>query len=441
MRSKRDAVTVMKVLLLTHGTTGDMLPFIALSLEMRRRGHDVTMMANPYFRGLINSHGIELVPIGSEEEHIRTYESPDIWKPFECARTLGRHMAESLEPQYNAIKERHVPGDTLLVASGAVFGARCAHDDLGIPLATIVLQPAVVPSAYETPIVAGFPPVLSRLPRFLKMPGIRAMEVFGDHLFRVKALNAFRSQRGLEPVRRVIRDWWHSPQLVVCLFPDWFAPRQPDWPDHLHLTGFPMADLEKEQETLPPEVDDFLSRGDKPIVFTPGSAMMHGQAFCSALVEACKALGRRGMLLSPHGADWLGPPSDAFVRFDYVPLGLVLPHAAALVHHGGVGTLAQALRAGIPQLIMPMMVDQPDNAARLRRLGVGDWIKPRKFRGPAVTRVLDRLLSSPQVRQCCAVAARRFDGVTPVSDTCDLIESLADTRHPPRLAQTLSPSI
>jgi UDP:flavonoid glycosyltransferase YjiC (YdhE family) len=428
-------VSGMNVLLLTHGTAGDVHPFMAISLEMRRRGHDVTLMANPYFRRLVESHGIDFVPIGSEAEHIRTYERPDFWRPFEGTRTLGRHMAELLGPQYDAIEARHVPGETLLVASGAVFAARCAHDALRIPLATIILQPAVVPSAYETPIVAGFPSGLSRLPRFLKAPGIRAMEAFGDRLFRVKELNAFRSDRGLPPVRRVIRDWWLSPQLAVCLFPDWFAPRQPDWPDQIRHTGFPMADLKKEQQTLPADVATFLDGGDPPIVFTPGSAMMHGQAFVSALVEACRALGRRGMLLSPHGADWLGPPTDQFAHFDYVPFSLVLPRAAALVHHGGVGTLAQALRAGIPHLVMPMLVDQPDNAARLRRLGVGDWIKPSRFRGPAVARALDRLLHSPTVRQCCAETARRFDGVTPLEDTCDLIESLPDTHR----ATTLSP--
>lgn len=111
-------------------------------------------------------------------------------------------------------------------------------------------------------------------------------------------------------------------------------------------------------------------------------------------------------------------------HFPYVPFSQVLPRAAALAHHGGIGTSAQALAAGVPQLVMPMAHDQPDNAARLRRLGVAASVPRRRFRGPAVARALGELLDSKEVAENCASVAARLKGSRAVEQTCEAIEEL-----------------
>ena len=128
--------------------------------------------------------------------------------------------------------------------------------------------------------------------------------------------------------------------------------------------------------------------------------MLHGKQFFQASIEACKLLKRRALLLTTHTAH-LPPASEGTAHFDYLPFSALLPHAAALVHHGGIGTAIQALAAGIPQLVRPMNYDQPDNAARLERLGVAVSLSPAKYHGPEVTRNLEYLLSSPSVRESC----------------------------------------
>jgi len=237
-------------------------------------------------------------------------------------------------------------------------------------------------------------------------------------------LNAFRATKGLKPVSSVTGDWWHSPDLVIGLFPEWFAPPQPDWPPQVRLTGFPLFD-EKGLEPLPPALLDFLDAGDKPIAFTPGSANTHGRAFFAAAADACARLGRRGLLLTRH-ADTLPPTlPPGVIHVSYAPFSELLSRVAALVHHGGVGTTAQAFAAGVPQLVMPMSHDQPDNAMRVKRLGVGDAIAEKRFRGPAVAEKLAGLLNSPAVASRCQSVAARFAGARPIDDTCDLIEALA----------------
>jgi UDP:flavonoid glycosyltransferase YjiC (YdhE family) len=122
---------------------------------------------------------------------------------------------------------------------------------------------------------------------------------------------------------------------------------------------------------------------------------------------------------------------------DYVPFSQVLPRAAAIVHHGGVGTTSQGLRAGIPQLLMPMAHDQPDNAARLVRLGVGDWLAPAKFSGQAVAARLQALLESAAVRASCRDVASRFQGIEPFDQACHVIEDFGRLRL---LAGTVQPA-
>jgi UDP:flavonoid glycosyltransferase YjiC (YdhE family) len=221
--------------------------------------------------------------------------------------------------------------------------------------------------------------------------------------------------------------WWYSPHCVIGMFPEWFAAPQPDWPQQVVLTGFPLWD-ESALAQMPERAREFLAQGDPPIIFTPGSAMVFGRQFFLAAVEACRWLGRRGMLLTRYAEQLPGCLPKEVEHFDYVPFSQLLPHCGAIVHHGGIGTVAQALAAGVPQLIMHMAHDQHDNAARLVRLGVGEGIRPRAFRGAAVASALGRLVSSKRVRARCRESAARFHGSDPLARTCEVLETLGKHR-------------
>ena len=237
------------------------------------------------------------------------------------------------------------------------------------------------------------------------------------------AINAVRAEIGLPPVRRMLSEWLHSPDRVIAVFPEWFASPEPDWPAQTIVTGFPLYD-EADVAEIPRELEPFVAAGDPPLVFTPGSANVHGRAFFEAAADACVRLGRRGILLTRH-PEQLPPGLPETVRhFDYVPFSALLPRCGALIYHGGVGTLAQGLKAGLPHLVMPMAFDQPDNATRLKRLGVGTALKPRQFTGPRVAHALEGLLASGDVARRTAELADRLRNESPIGETCDAIEAL-----------------
>jgi UDP:flavonoid glycosyltransferase YjiC (YdhE family) len=193
----------------------------------------------------------------------------------------------------------------------------------------------------------------------------------------------------------------------------------------LQLTDFPLFD-ERTEEPLPKPVRGFLDAGPPPVVVTFGSAMQHGQAHFAAAVEGIRRTGRRGLLLTPHREQIARELPGEIAHFDYVPFSQLLPCSAALIHHGGIGTCAQALAAGVPQIVVPLSHDQPDNANRLERLGVGRGIFPNRFKPTMIAKVLSGLLDDPGTADACRAAAKRFAGVDGTSASCDFIEQMAE---------------
>jgi UDP:flavonoid glycosyltransferase YjiC (YdhE family) len=416
----------VKVLLIPLGSHGDVHPFVGLGLTLRSRGHDVILITLGYFEKLVRSAGLDFVPLPMAEDFEEGLKDPDLWNPrrgFELV--VRKSVVPYLRPVYELIAERYVPGETVVVPGTLAFGTRVAQDKLGVPTASAHLQPGVIRSEYQAPVLPGlFMP--DWLPRFAKRWQYRLANALVVERILTRDLNAFRAEVGLPPVHDLMGGWWHSPQRVLGLFPDWYAPPQPDWPPQVRLTGFPLYD-ERELHDLPADLGEFLDAGEPPVVFTPGSAMRQGQAFFVAAVEACRLLGRRGLLLTRFPDQLPARLPEGVRHFSYVPFSRVLPRAAALVHHGGIGTTSQGLAAGVPQLVMPMAHDQPDNAARLQRLGVARALPPARFRAPAVAQALEGLLTSTDVAARCADYAGRIGASRPLDEAARLVEELAGT--------------
>jgi rhamnosyltransferase subunit B len=198
-----------------------------------------------------------------------------------------------MEPVYKIIPGFD-PSKSVLAAQGQVFGAHIAHEKLGFPFITIHLQSAVFRSIHEFPLLpAGMPP-------FLKRGVFYLLDTFVLDKVFAPEINRFRRSLNLPPVKRIFNKWTHSPQLNLGLFPDWFAPPQPDWPPKTQLTGFVLYDKQTEHDSIPERLEEFLNTGNAPIIFTPGTAMKRANQFFADCVTACQMLGWRGILLTQH---------------------------------------------------------------------------------------------------------------------------------------------
>lgn len=425
----------LKVLLPTLGSAGDLYPVLALALGLRRRGHHPVVVANDHYAALCRSLGLDLIPLGTEAEFGHLLDHPDLWHPRRSFPLLVHEgMAPLLRPLL-AILEAQAGPRTVVAASCLTIGARVAEELHGLPLATVLLQPSMLRSVHRAPVLGGIRPP-DWVPPAWKARYYRWVDRWIVDPVMVPAIEGQRAALGLPPVRRHLDDWIFSRQRILGLFPDWFAPPQPDWPPQTRLTGFLRFDPVElapspEQAAALETLEAYLAEGEPPLVFTPGSAMKQGASFFAAAVDAAVRLGRRAILLSRF-TEQIPTDLPAGVRhFSYLPLSRLLPHAAAFVSHGGIGSLAQALGAGIPQLVMPLAFDQFDNAWRLEELGLGRSLAPWRFRGPTVAALLRELLADSDLLARTRAAAARMDDAACLADSCAWIEELADGGHPP----------
>jgi UDP:flavonoid glycosyltransferase YjiC (YdhE family) len=341
-------------------------------------------------------------------------------------RVVRDKLLEFMGLVYHVIAKHAVPGETVVAAQGWLVGARIALEKLGIPLATVHMQPMLFGSVYDR----GWPVLLRRIFQWW----------FHDLVDRGlgPGINGFRAELGLPKVSDILR-WWHSPELVLGLFPEWYSAPQPDWPPNTRLVGFPLVDREREATGPPDELDQFLAEGQPPIIFSQGSAVRDVRDFFKVSAEAAHQLGRRAIFLTPHVEQIPKELPPGVKYFGFVPFRLPR-QAAAHVHHGGIGTMAYTLAAGIPQLTVPQTLDQPDNSWRLKRLGVSASLRPRQYRTRQVVQTLGALLESPTVVERCKFYAARCHDEKPLEKICDALEelhakqgvSLADSGDPLR---------
>lgn len=413
----------LNVILVTLGSAGDVHPFVGIGRAMKSRGHAVTLITNPLFQELVERTGLGFSPLGTAERFRQLLANPDLWHRTRAFNAVFNEVIANLRPMYDAVLRHIEPGNTVVGASSLAFGARIAQDKYHIPTATVHLSPGLFRSVIEPPNLPGL-----WMPSWLPKKTKQSIFDVGDKWVVDRRLapgiNAFRAELGLAPVKKILADWWNSPQRVIGLFPQWYGRPQPDWPPQTLCTGFARYD-EAELGGLPPTLKQFLDDGEPPIVFTPGSAMFHGQRFFNEAAGACAILGRRGVFLSRHAVHIPRQLPAGIAHFDYAPFSALLPKTAALVHHGGIGTSAQAMAAGVRQVVCPYAHDQLDNAGRLSRLGVSRTLAPRRFKARALAKLLQQWLGDAVAGEACREIQQRFGPPqTALSLTCDALEQL-----------------
>ena len=421
----------MRIVFATFGTFGDVNPLVALGGELTRRGHSVVLAAPEMFRSQARAGGLGFAPIRPEQQ---ADDAAMIAMIYDRKRGTERGLREFLFPALRQSYEDLLAaveadgGADLLVTGELAYAGPLVAERTGMAWASYVLAPFSFFSAWDPPVLPPHPRV-SRL--LATVPG-------AGHLLRPFARVVTRSwcapvyelrrELGLARGRSPLFDAKHAPALVLALFSPLLGKPQPDWPANTRQPGFIFYDRDAEHPTLPRELAVFLEAGPPPLVFTLGSAaVMDPGDFWAQSTEAARKLGRRAVLLTGKHADAYANTSFGspdLCHAGYAPYSLLFPRAAAIVHQGGVGTTAQALRAGRPMLVMPFSHDQPDNALRMRRLGVARVLPREGYTASRAARSLERLLGEPIYSERAAAARERMAGENGLRAACDALEAV-----------------
>ncbi|HEV3470133.1 MAG TPA: nucleotide disphospho-sugar-binding domain-containing protein [Pyrinomonadaceae bacterium] len=421
-----------RIVISTFGSFGDVHPYVALALELKRRGHRPVVATSGVYREKMEAVGLELHPVRPD---LPSHEQPD-----EVSRMvvdfIDRRRGTERIFRWIASHLRDAYDDTLAAAGGAdlllthplPFVGPLVAEKTGVLWVSSVLAPLSFFSAYDLPVVPQFPALHGLLSRSRALSRVFVGLVHAHGRRLVAPVERLRAEVGLPRGGNAIFEGQHSPTLVLALFSKILGEPQPDWPPQARVTGFcfyDRRDFAGDSGPPAPELLNFLDAGPPPVVFTLGSsAFWAAENFYRDSLAACRALGRRALLLI---GDARNRPSDLpgwAAAFDYAPYGEVLPRAAAVVHHGGVGTTGQALRAGRPQLVVPFSHDQFDNAMRAGRAGCARTLPRDKYDARGAERELRRLLENPSYAERAAAAARVVRGEDGVKTACDLIEEV-----------------
>lgn len=391
-----------RIVLATGGSLGDLHPVIALGKALAMRGFQAEIASARDYRAKVEAEGLVFHEVGPDLAQLEADLGLDIAQLTDRIARSDRFLFEEVMLPYTASSTRQMiaasEGAGLIVGLSFAVGAAIAAERLGLPHVAVSLQPTTVFSAYD-------PPFLPRIPWMRPAGGGFQLWLNWTTLAIgrrttaswTRRINRIRRDLGVGPAPGdIFFDALAGADLALGLYSPALGERQPDARPAFHVVGYAPYDSEAGGPPLLPEaLRRFLDKGEAPIVFTLGSAVVNipGDFYRQSL-KAARALGRRSVLLVGSGGDLgVADGSDA-IAVPYAPFSLLFPRAAAVVHQGGVGTTQQALRAGRPQLVVPHLGDQHDNAARVQRLGCGLTLSRGRYAARAEV-ALSRLLGEP----------------------------------------------
>jgi rhamnosyltransferase subunit B len=439
-----------RIVLSTFGSFGDIHPYIAVALELQRRGHTPVIATSEVYREKMDAAGLDFYPVRPD--------MPGMDDPDEVARVVGPVMDPKKGPE--AIGNLIIPhlrdiyadldaateGADLLLTHPLPFAGTIVAQKKKLPWISSVLAPASFLSAYD-PIVPPQWPWLYHLMRLTPWVGKGVMALATIKLDQMsKPVYDLRLQLGLPRGEQPLIKGQHSPTKVLALFSKVMAKPQPDWPAHTVTTGFPFYDRRDYfgETEVAKELMEFLDAGPPPIIFTLGSsAIWVAQNFYLDSIAAAEALGRRALLLIGNARNLpRGPLPDGVAAFEYAPYSQVLPRACAIVHQGGVGTTGQGLRSGKPVLVVPHAHDQFDNGNRAAtRLGCGRVLPRPSYNAETATRELRMLLDNPSYGEAAArvsEAVRAEQGARVAADEIESVLSGTDSQSVSSNKQTIT---
>lgn len=409
----------------TAGSLGDLYPFLALGGELRRRGRRVTVATSANHRAHVLAAGLSFAHMRPDPEPTAAFHARYMHPKTGGQFVYQDFLAPAIERSYDDLCEATRDADLLVSQSLMALAAPLVAASRNIAWVSAVFQPMSFFSVHERPNYLPFP----LLPWLCERSLQTHQTIFGyvkKHTEQwVRPVLDLSRELGITTPGHPMYEGQHSPDCVLAMFSPMLGTPQSDWPSSVVQTG--TAQLPQESAPLPDALARFLERDDMPLaIFTLSSAASNdaGDFYRNSLAAAA-SLGIRALLMTSglSAASRLPEPlPDWACRVDYAAFEQVFPHAAVVVHAGGIGTAFKALQAGAPQIILPHAHDQLDNALRLDRLGVAHVLHSKRV--GALRRALQEVLADRRMQTAAAAAALRAREENGVARACDVIDGM-----------------
>jgi len=414
---------MINIVIYALGTGGDIDPMVGVGIELQRRGFTIHFLSNDYFKPRIVAAGLDFVSVGTLEQYHKG-NTTTAWERTNHTDNFEYYHVPAFEPAFNYVKNLSANNsfkNTLVVALGEENGARVAAEHFNIPFIKVILSPNMIFSAFNPPAPMSWA-IPNAIPRFIVRFLLRRNRKTRFKVFcKMPHTAEYRATR--ERLQCPLKFQTESNAVLqIGFFPEWFGMRAKDWPENLKLVGFPLQNRASLQSRS--ELDAFIEKQGVPLIFTSGTGVKDVAELFQEGRKICEQLHLPGLFVGGSGgAEWL-EGSAWCTHMDYVDFEYALPKALAIIHHGGMGTTAQAIKAGIPQLIRPLKYDQPDNADRIYKLGLGTYVMPEKFKVEQVAPMVKSMLQKAKDSKALRYYAADVNNSSAIIHACDLIEQV-----------------
>jgi sterol 3beta-glucosyltransferase len=417
-----------RIAILTIGSRGDAQPFVTLALALRQAGYDVVLGAPPDFATLAHGYGVPFHPLGVgiqqllQGDALKTAIAEGNLLAFlQSRRAARRELYDALNREAQALC---IDADVIVYKNGVLAGLGIALQR-GVPCVEVRLQPFSPTQAFPSVVLKGrasYGPALNWL------SGALTQQVVWQ-ILRADVNAFFQRELGLPALPRVGHDRLLARLGVPVVHPisRWVLPRPQDWPSHLHLVGYwslpPPATWQP-----PPEVAAFLAAGEPPVYVGFGSMpSQEPHATFDLVVRALELSRQRGIIAGGWGG--LGAGSAAGERVlsvDDIPHAWLFPQLRAVVHHGGAGTTATALRAGVPAVVVPFFADQPFWGWRVAQLGAAPAPLPiQTLTAERLAAAISQAVSDGRMRRRAQALGVLINAEPSIAQTIAIVESTA----------------
>lgn len=417
-----------RIILSTFGSSGDLNPFLALGLALRARGHDIRFAVQDNFRSTAEALGFPVDLLSGNVVASLAPTARQMLGKSNPVASLSVLVQEGILPTLSAnveeLRQACLQAD-LLVASSGQFAASFVADLTGIPWVTVSLSPVTIPSAHLMTQPQPF-----TLPGPIQRASNRLSWKLGALLLGRAAdrpINRVRASYRLPPRRELFWLGNASDKLVCLACSPAFQPPPPDWPAHVQMTGFCFWDTPSTWQA-PPELEAYLGDERPLVAVTAGSIGPEMRRafipYFRTSIAAIHQAGARALVIGLEDSDLGLPPDQGVLAVPFVPYSTILPRCAAVIQHGGIGTIAQSLRFGTPALVIPWGFDQLYAAHQVARLGAGLCLPWRGFTVERATRALRELLYTPRAREVAQHLRDQLSREDGVAALCAAIEGV-----------------
>jgi rhamnosyltransferase subunit B len=386
----------MNAILLTKGTWGDLVPFLAVGRALKHRGHSVTLVTHAPYETLVVQAGLKFAAIDTQEEFSAFIADGHLLNtPNGIPKFFRKHYLNRVEREYRLLLSLASTTQSIFVARH-MYGLAdlLAHERIGVPIVRLYLSVAQLRA------------------RFLVTELCRT--ALHSDIQRARTLLGFGNIPN-DP------DWSCSAAAHIVAWPEWFFAKSQQWPSNSFTVGF-LVDDETEGGPVPSQAATILDSHLNSILVTAGTGMFLGKQFYDNILRACASL-PCNILLTGHRPDEFLVNRPINVQwFQHLPFASVMPRVVAVVHHAGAGTFARSLMAGVPQLLLPYGGDRTDTAARGEALGIGRMLLPSQWHSDAIIHALDEVLNSPNIRDRCLTFSKIARQAKPAEAAAEIIE-------------------